>query len=153
MQHGPQHLLAKEAQNPDGLVQLAARQLARAVMQPDPRPALEPIGRGFRPGYRRRIQPGLHRLGVAREQHGRALHQPIQVAQGHELEVHVQQLRPVQADQQPGLAHMLAGKGRQQPAHPLRELEPCSHDLVVATIVADDDEIQVGILVEAAVDI
>ncbi len=150
MQHGPQDLVAEEGEHADRLEQLAPRPLGRGVVQPGPGALLEPVGRGRRPGDRGRIQPRLHLPRVAREQYPGALHAPVEVVGRGELQVHVQQRRSVQADQQAGFPDVLPGKRRQQFAQAPGEGEPRCHHPVVRRVVDHDDEIQVRVPVEAA---
>src|SRR5437016_4515492 len=110
---GAQHASTDELERIDRLEQLAASDLDRDVVHPDPETILDPLQARWRID---RLRPANgranHALAVP-ENHG-ILDTVGQLLSRHELEVDVEEGRSIERDEEPRLAHMIAGKRRQE---------------------------------------
>ena len=143
-----QHQLADHRAEVERLEQLAARELRRDVVHPDPEPVLDPLQVGCGVASlagRERVRDAV----VARPQDHRILNPCRQGIRHDELEIDVHRRRAVEADQQARLPDVLAGeRGQERPA--VRgERGPFRVHRLPGGRIDDQHQVEVGELVQA----
>lgn len=142
----PKHVAAQIADKVNRLEQLTAADSGRAVVDPDPEAVLDPLQIGLGIDGRCGGQGAGH-LAVSLPEDHRILHAVLEIGKREKLQIDVQQWRPIEADQQTGLADMLAGKRRQQAPAAFGDRDPLSAYRALVFWIDADDEIEIRILI------